>query len=324
MGEIELYPLLMESVPKETVWGGSRLKTDYGKSAGTDRLGESWELSAVPGSESRVLNGCYRGMTLNALAETYGTAFWGAHGKGRRFPLLVKLIDAAQNLSVQVHPSDERADAAKGEQGKAEMWYVLDAKPESCLYLGFSGRVSRETLEKSCERGTVLSLLNRVRVSKGDVFYVPPGTIHAIGRGITLAEIQQSSDTTFRIYDYDRLDADGRPRALHWEQGCRVVDYEPLVPERCRANAMVQFDAFTLSELYSCAYFRAYRIDVRKSVRLSCDAASFRNVLCVEGSGTINCRGEDYPIGKGQSYFLPAGMGDYRLAGNCTVLLSWI
>lgn len=324
MGKIDLYPLLMESVPKETVWGGKRLQTDYGKSAATERLGESWELSAVPGSESRVLNGCYRGMTLNTLADAYGTAFWGENGKDRHFPLLVKLIDAAQNLSVQVHPSDERADAAKGEQGKAEMWYVLDAKPKSFLYLGFSRRVSREALEKSCEKGTVLSLLNRVPVSKGDVFYIPPGTIHAIGKGITLAEIQQSSDTTFRIYDYNRLDADGKPRALHWEQACRVVDYEPLIPERCRANAMVQFDDFTLSELFSCAYFRSFRVEVRKSLRLSCDAASFRNLLCVEGSGTILYQGEAYPISKGRNYFLPAGMGDYRLAGSCTVLLSWV
>lgn len=314
----------MEPVSKETVWGGDRLKTDYGKSAATDRLGESWELSAVPGSESRIFNGCYRGLTLNALAETYGISFWGEHSRDGRFPLLVKLIDAAQNLSVQVHPSDEKADATIGEQGKAEMWYVLDAKPKSCLFLGLSRPVSREALEKSCEDGSVLSLLNRVHVSRGDVFYIPPGTIHAIGKGITLAEIQQNSDTTFRIYDYNRLGTDGKPRALHWERACQIVNYEPLIPEQNRANAMVQFDGFTLSELLTCAFFRSYRFNVRKSVRLSSDAASFRSLLCIEGSGVLEHQGETYPICKGRSYFLPAGMGDYRLAGKCTVLLSWV
>ena len=318
------YPMRMEPSCKDTLWGGNRLRRDYGKAAASEHTGESWELSAVSGSESRIANGCYCDMTLNSLASEYGTAFWGQHCRSDRFPLLVKLIDAAQDLSVQVHPSDERADTAAGEQGKAEMWYVLDALPKACLYLGFSGPVSPAALEKSCREGTVLKLLNRIPVSRGDVFYIPPGTIHAIGKGITLAEIQQSSDTTFRIYDYDRTDADGKRRTLHWERAFQVVEHEPLFPENCRANAMVRFADFTLSELFSCRYFRSYRLVVRRRVRLNADAASFRSLLCVDGSGTIVHEGREYPIGKGESYFLPAGLGLYELSGECTVLLSWV
>lgn len=322
MGEMILYPMRMEGVFKETLWGGDRLRRYYGKDASFDHLGESWELSAVPGSESPVANGVYQGMDLNSLRDTFGSAFWGEHCRAERFPLLVKLIDAAQDLSVQVHPSD--ALAISGEQGKAEMWYVLEARPGACLYLGFSRRVDRETILQSCEDGSVLSLMNRVSVSRGDVFYIQPGTVHAIGKGLTVAEIQQNSDTTFRIYDYHRLDSAGQPRELHWERAAEIMDCEPLIPERCRANSMAQFDGFTLSELFSCGYFRSYRLELRESVKLNCDASSFHSLLCVDGSGSIFHAGEAYPISKGQSYYLPAGMGGYELSGKCTVLLSWI
>lgn len=321
---MKLYPMQMAPALKETVWGGGTLCSFYGKETSLTRLGESWELSAIPGAESRVVNGAYRGMTLNSLAETYGRVFWGERCKGERFPILVKLINAAAPLSVQVHPSDERADAALGEQGKAEMWYVLDAEPDAYLYLGFSAALERDRVLKGCEDGSILSLLNRVKVSRGDVFYIAPGTVHAIGKGITLAEIQQSSDTTFRIYDYQRLDANGQPRALHWERAAAVMDYSPLIPENCRANATVQFPAFTLQELYSCCYFRSYKLSVKTQAPLFCDSTSFRSLLCVEGSGMILHDGNAYSIAKGQSFFLPADLGNYSISGECTVLLSWV
>ncbi len=321
---IELYPMKMGSVFVQTVWGGNRLKTDFAKAAAPPHTGESWELSAVAGSESAILNGVYTDRNLNRLGEEDREAFWGSRCRDGRFPMLVKLIDAAENLSVQVHPSDATADAALGEQGKAEMWYVLDAKPGACLYLGFSRNVRAESVMRGCEDGSVLSMLNRVSVSRGDVFFIPPGTVHAIGKGLTLAEIQQSSDTTFRIYDYQRPDANGQPRTLHWERARAVMNYGALIPEGCRANSLVQLPEFTMSELFSCAYFRSYKLTVKKAVTLSCDGKSFRSLLCTEGAGTIRYQGADYPVSKGQSYFLPAALGKYELSGSCTVLLSWV
>ncbi len=321
---MNLYPMLMEPVYKQTVWGGNRLRDNYNKRPAPPGTGESWELSDVPGSETLVANGSHKGLSLSSLAQEDKTAFWGSRCADAPFPMLVKLIDAADDLSVQVHPSDADAVLSLGERGKAEMWYVLDTRDNACLYLGFSRRSDEQTLRRCCEKGSVLSLLNRVPVSRGDVFFIQPGTIHAIGKGVTLAEIQQSSDTTFRIYDYLRPGSDGKPRELHWAQAMKVIDYAPLIPDRCRANSLVHFPDFTLSELFSSRYFRSYKLSVSGLVKLSCDGSSFRNLLCVEGSGQIHYQGEYYPIGKGQSYFLPAAMGNYQLSGSCTVLLSWV
>lgn len=319
-----LYPMLMKPVYKETIWGGNRLKRDYSKTEAPDLTAESWELSAIEESESRIANGIYAGMSINDIAKLGKERFWGNKCNNERFPMLVKLIDANDNLSVQVHPSDEHVLPELGEQGKAEMWYILEAKDDACLYLGFSKRVDRETLRRSCEDGSVLDLLNCVKVSRGDVFFIPPGTVHAIGKGLTLAEIQQSSDTTFRIFDFHRTDANGKPRELHWARAMDVIDCSPLVPERCRANSITLFPEFTLSELFSCKYFRSFQLRVRTSAKLGCDGSSFRNLLCVEGNGVIVHDDIEYPIFLGQSYFLPAGMGQFEIKGSCTLLLSWV
>ena len=234
----------------------------------------------------------------------------------------MKLIDARDELSVQVHPSDANARKELGERGKAEMWYIVDARPNSFLYLGFSRNIGAEEFRRRALDGSVCQVLNRVSVGKGDVFYITPGTVHAIGRGLLVAEVQQSSDTTFRVYDHDRLGGDGQRRPLHVEEAVRVADYRPLLPERCRANNITVFPEFTLSEMFSCAYFRSYRIELRQSIRLRCDGESFHHILCVEGAGEIRCGGESYPLRRGESWFFPARLGDYELGGQCTVLLS--
>lgn len=323
MGKMnDYYPMLMKPVYKETLWGGKKLKIAYGKADAPERTAESWELSAIPGDESLVVNGRMQGKSLNELAALDREGFWGTDCPSERFPLLLKLIDSEQDLSVQVHPSDANALNALGERGKAEMWYVMDARPHSCLYLGFSRKVSEQELFESCGTGRVLELLNRVNVSAGDVFYIPPGTVHAIGAGITLAEIQQSSDTTFRIFDFNRLGADGKPRQLHWERAAAVTDYAPLLPSSCRANSMAQFPDFRLSELFSCRHFRTDRLELHGSIGLRCCGDSFRSLLCVKGSCVLLHQSTAYTVETGQSYFLPAALGDYELRGSCTLLLS--
>ena len=200
----------------------------------------------------------------------------------------------------------------------------MDCEPQAYLYFGFSKQVSREEFLRRANDGSICEVLNRVPVARGDVFYILPGTIHAIGSGIVIAEIQQNSNTTFRVYDYQRKGVDGKLRPLHLERAAEVLCYDPIVPEECKANSCVEFPEFTLAEMFSCQHFRAYRIDVRTCVELACDGQSFQHVLCVEGTGVI-CAGEGrYPVSRGESYLMPAALGSYQIEGACRVLVSRI
>lgn len=318
---LEYTPLKLRPCYKEYLWGGERLKKEYGKADAPDLTAESWELSCHRAGMSVVAEGPLAGKTLEELDRA---AYWGADCKNRPFPILVKLIDAAKPLSVQVHPSDETAVVRMGERGKAEMWYIVDCAPQSFLYLGLRRRIDPEEFRRRAEDGTICQVLNRVPVARGDVFYILPGTIHAIGQGLLIAEIQQSSNTTFRVYDYRRRDAAGQLRPLHLDRAAEVMDYTPIIPEECRANSMVSFPGFEIREMFSCEHFRAYRVDARGEVALRCDGKSFQHLLCVEGEGVLRSGGGTYPLARGGSYFLPAALGDYQIAGNCRVLLSRI
>ena len=319
---MEYTPLRMRPCYKEYLWGGGRLKREYNKPDAPEITAESWELACHPDGLSVVAEGSLAGLTLDQLGELDRDGFWGSACPKGEFPILVKLIDADRDLSVQLHPSD--AAARYGEQGKAEMWYVVDCKPQSYLYIGFSRKISEEEFLCRAKSGTICEVLNRVPVSRGNVFYILPGTIHAIGAGIIIAEIQQNSNTTFRVYDYQRKDSNGDLRPLHLERAAEVLSYVPIVPEESRANSGAIFPNFSMTEMFSCNHFRAYRIDVRTSVDLRCDGQSFQHLLCVEGSGAICTNEKTYPLRRGDSFFLPAAMGDYRLGGVCRVLLSRI
>ena len=313
---MDYTPLRLRPCYKDYLWGGSRLKREFNKADAPAVTAESWELSCHPDGLSLTEDG----QNIAQLGEKDHDGFWGKLCPTGGFPLLVKLIDAQKALSVQVHPSEDTA--LPGERGKAEMWYIVDCVPQAFLYLGFSQRISREEFLRRAEDGTICRVLNRVPVARGDVFYILPGTIHAIGAGILIAEIQQSSNTTFRVYDYQRRGSDGRTRPLHLERAAEVLSYEPIVPEECRANGGVFFPAFSMWEMFSCRYFRACRLDVRTAVDLRCDGQSFQHLLCVEGGGRITVGGGTYPLRKGESYFLPAALGEYRISGTCRVLLS--
>ena len=322
MGVSVYKPMKLSPCFKEYLWGGVKLRREFGKASAPAVTAESWELSCHPDGLSRIDGGPFSEMTVEQLGRYDRAGFWGERCLTGPFPILVKLIDAAKDLSVQVHPSDETARPELGEQGKAELWYIVDCEPQSCIYFGFSQRVERTEFLARARDGSICRALNRVPVAPGDVFYILPGTIHAIGAGIVVAEIQQSSNTTFRVYDYQRLGADGRPRQLHLERAAEVVSREPLLPEECRANSVIEFPGFVMREMFSCPYFRAYRIDVRESVRLRCDGRSFQHVLCVEGSGELVHEGVGYAVSRGESYFLPARLGEYEIRGSCRVLLS--
>lgn len=315
-------PMKLHPCYKEYLWGGTRLKTEYGKADAPEVTAESWELAAHPDGLCTVENGPLAGKSMLDLGKLDRRGIWGSACKETAFPLMVKLIDAKKDLSIQVHPSDLTAQWENGEQGKAEMWYIVDCEPQACLYFGFSKRVSKEEFLRRAKDGSICEVLNRVPVARGDVFYILPGTIHAIGAGIVIAEIQQNSNTTFRVYDYQRKGADGKLRPLHLDRAAEVLSYDPIVPEECKANSCVSFPEFTMTEMFTCRYFRAYRVDVQKYVELLCDGSSFQHVLCVEGAGMIQAHGTSYPIACGESYLMPAALGNYKIEGPCRVLVS--
>lgn len=316
-----LYPMRMNPCYKQTLWGGKRLKREYHKPEAPEITAESWELASHPEGSSRVAEGP---LARKTLAELDRERCWGTACPGGEFPVLVKLIDAQKDLSIQVHPSDRTALAQQGEQGKAEMWYIVDCAPQSSIYFGFSQKVTREEFLTRAQDGSICQVLNRVPVTRGDVFYILPGTIHAIGAGVLVAEVQQSSNTTFRVYDFGRRGPDGQPRPLHLERAAEVLSYEPVVPQDCKANSGVCFPEFAMAEMFSCRYFRAYRLDVSRRVELCCDGRSFQHVLCVEGGGIIRSEAGAYPFVRGDSYFMPAALGAYQIEGRCRVLLSRI
>ena len=224
-----MQPMKLSPVYKDMIWGGSGLREYLHKPIPSEHTGESWEVAAHPNGQSRIANGPYLGMALGEAVSSLGAGLVGTEvwkRYGNKFPLLIKFIDARDKLSVQVHPNDEQAKRLEGpgESGKTEMWYILHAQPGAKLVYGFNREIGERELEESIASGTIESLLNWVDVKAGDAFFIPAGTLHAIGAGILIAEIQQSSDTTYRVYDYNRMGLDGKPRQLHVEKAMQVVN----------------------------------------------------------------------------------------------------
>lgn len=312
------YPMKLSYVAKEAVWGGSRLKEQYAKQADFDKLAETWELTVRPEEMSRVENGAFAGRTLGEVLQELGADAIAKDFSGDRFPLLLKLIDADAPLSVQVHPDDAFSLAHEGELGKTEMWYVLEAEPGAKLVYGLQPGVTPFLLAEAVSRGMIASCLHEVPVRAGDVFFIPSGMVHAIGAGIVIAELQQNSNITYRVYDYNRLGKDGKPRPLHVEKGLQVI--RPYTEEEIHALRFSGGEGDGI--LANCSYFRA---DVRVVEGESTDTVgtdSFRSLLCLDGEGTICCGERSDPIRKGDSYFLPAGMGEYSVYGHLKLFVS--
>ncbi|MGM9548011.1 MAG: type I phosphomannose isomerase catalytic subunit [Oscillospiraceae bacterium] len=311
-------PLRLKPCLRSYLWGGTRLREEYHKT-GAGVIAESWELSVRADGPTYIDSGAHCGESLADVLRADPVGMAGTRCGVAPFPLLIKLIDAQKDLSVQVHPSDASACREKGEQGKTEMWYVVDCKPESTLFLGFSRAVTPDELRRRAKDGTICEVLNRVAVHPGDVFFVRPGTVHAIGAGILVAEIQQNSDTTFRVYDYNRLGADGKPRQLHLERAIEVMN---CAPAQGTADTLLPCPPDGVQEVLTCEYFRVRRAEVKRRIDLSTEGGSFTHLMCVRGGGDILCGGRNYPFRQGDSYFLPAALGEYAVEGDCSLLLS--
>ncbi|MBP1532628.1 MAG: class I mannose-6-phosphate isomerase [Ruminococcus sp.] len=295
---------------KSYIWGGSRLKTEYNKVYDGEKLAETWELSCHPDGPSRIVNGTFKGRTLREYISAMGSRVLGSNCQVfREFPILIKLIDAKDDLSVQVHPNNIDALENEHQYGKTEMWYVLDAEPGAYLYYGFKRELSKEEFRRHIENDTLTEVLNAVPVHKGDLFYIPAGTIHAICKNIVVAEIQQSSNVTYRVYDHGRIGADGVPRQLHIEQALEVTK---LTPPRTHYNFG--------GHLARSAYFTVDIANAPSTV--CCDDESFTSILVVDGSGSVICGDEEMTCQKGDSLFIPANSGQCELRGDMRTLCT--
>ncbi len=313
-----LYPLLFENNFHELVWGGNRLKPLKGLLADNRPIGESWEISAVPISKSVVKNGPHAGRTLNELVEQYRADFVGQSvyaRYGNNFPLLIKFIDAAKDLSVQVHPNNKMAMERHGSLGKSELWYIMKAEPNAKIYVGFKSPISKYEYEKRIEDGSICQVLQEHYVHSGDVFYIPAGRVHAICGGIMLAEIQQSSDLTYRIFDYNRPGLDGKPRELHTELAKEALDYNVYLNYKVEYNSVINRPIpLEVNEIFSIKLLQVNRAFHRKLYKYD----SFVIYMCLEGDAKITLRDtkESVEITEGNSCLIPAGVVDFDVIPN--------
>jgi mannose-6-phosphate isomerase len=305
----QLYPLKFRPIFKEKIWGGQKIKTELGLDfRPMPNCGEAWVLSGVPGSESKVMNGFLKGNSLNDLLEVFmddlvGEDLFYKHDK--EFPVLVKFIDSNDYLSIQVHPDDALASKRKSGNGKTEMWYILEAEPGSELITGFNREVSRDIYLEHFYNKKLKEILNVEMVKKGDVFYIPSGRVHALGPGILLAEIQQTSDTTYRIYDWDRTDRQGKSRELHTELALDAIDFKPVANYRTEYRKIRN----QTETLVDTPFFTTNILDFNQIVQKDYALLdSFVIYVCVEGSAMIHYDDQQESLIKGETILIPAVM----------------
>ena len=322
-----LYPLKFEPAYKSYLWGGRRLER-LGKRLPEGKVAESWEISGHPDGLGHVGEGALSGWTIPELMREYGTALIGKdlpEASLATFPLLVKFIDATDRLSVQVHPDDAFAAVHEnGGLGKNEMWVVLDAEPGASLVYGLVPGTTQERFSEAAQSGQLESCLQVVPAKAGDVFDIPAGLVHAIGAGLVIAEIQQSSNTTYRVFDYNRTDAAGNRRPLHVEKALQVIDFQ-LNPSAGAAEEPVADDQGTLRTiLVSNAYFVVERLVISRIFEGLADGSRFQLLICLQGEATLSWDGGTTRIAEGDSFLIPASLGRYKLKGSLTALRAWV
>ncbi len=313
--------LKLKPAGKNYLWGGTRLREEYGKKLQLTPLAETWECSVHPDGFSVVVNGTYAGWTLADVLKKHpeymGTNVVPEEG----LPILVKLIDAKKDLSVQVHPDDAYAREHEHQNGKTELWYVLDAKEDASIVYGFEQTVTEEVLREALADGSLDKYLHKIKVNRGDVYYVPAGTVHGIGAGILLVEVQESSNVTYRIYDYDRMDENGKKRELHFDQAVRVMNMHPMSQTKQLPCPISDETGCHWERLCKCEYFETERICMTTGCVFEVQDTSFQVLLCLSGDGIIETDGEcSVGFVKGECIFIPSGIGMCRLSGKAELL----
>lgn len=313
-------PFILKPSCKDYLWGGNRIKEDFGKNINLSPLAESWECSVHNDGPSIVASGEYKGKSLKKVLES-NPLFLGT--KHNRLPILIKFIDADKDLSVQVHPDDEQAKK-ENDNGKTEMWYVLDATKDAKLVYGFNKDCSQGEVRKAIKDGTLLDKLQIVDVKKNDVFFIEPGTVHAIGAGSLIAEIQESSNLTYRLYDYDRVDKKGKKRELHIDKALEVANLHSSSKPRQPLRVLKYENGVARELLARCKYFEVYRMilntERRQKVEYRSDSLSFRVLLCINGCGVLNFADESMMFYRGDCFFIPADSYPIHLHGTAQFL----
>ncbi len=310
-----MEPIQFKPLYFEKVWGGQGLQA-FRNDVPQGAIGESWDVTCHPNGMSVVAAGEFAGQTFAELIEQFGSQLVGTKVSTADFPLLLKVITAEENLSIQVHPGDEYAKEHEGQLGKTEAWYVLNATPEATLTIGVDSESGAEFRQALKDGGDLTPYLQTVSVTKGDCFLIPSGCVHAIGAGVTIIEIQQSSDVTYRLYDY------GRPREIHVEQGLSVTDVSIQVPN-LRHKSVVTHDGYTTQLFCENDYFGLERIVVHNVCAQKTDFTRFEILTCVSGEITLANDTFKATLVTGDSYLLPASLGEYQLQGNGEVLRSY-
>lgn len=312
------YPLLFEPIFKERIWGGTKLKEVLNKSFNGQQIGESWELSTVENDISVVANGDFKGLNLNQLIEKYPTEVLGIKSIqhfGINFPLLFKFIDAKEDLSIQVHPNDALAKERHNSFGKTEMWYVMQADEKARLVVGFKDKTNKKEYQKHLENKTLVAVLNETPVKEGDAFFLETGTVHAIGGGVLLAEIQQTSDITYRLYDWDRVDENGVGRELHSDLALDAINFEPT-------NTKLDYEVIKNKSvtLVECPFFNTNILQISNLYNWKKTKESFTVLMCTEGSFNINMLHFKAEFKKGDTVLIPAIIDGFEIIGDASLL----
>jgi mannose-6-phosphate isomerase len=316
-----LYPLKFTPILKDKIWGGQKLKTLLNKASNLPNIGESWEISDVDGDTSIVSNGNLKGQSLKELLKTYKSDLIGIQNFRifkDKFPLLIKFIDAKEDLSIQLHPNDELAAKRHNSFGKTEMWYVFQADKDSNLIVGFNQKMTPDKYLEHLENKSLTKILNFDTAKTGDTYFIEVGRVHAIGAGVMVAEIQQTSDITYRVYDWDRVDDHGNERDLHNDLAIDAIDFD--MPDDFR----VTYDKTEnqSNEMVSCPYFTTNYLKVNRTLKKENHHDSFIIYMCVEGIAEITANGFSEPIKKGETILLPAAIKDYEINSKNATLLE--
>lgn len=311
---MDLYPLKFFPIYKNKIWGGDKLNTKLNRKLPGNKIGESWEVTTNQDSISVVRNGQLKGEKLTELIRKHPKNLLGdRYDKGDKFPLLLKIIDATQKLSVQVHPDDKAAEELASGSGKTEMWYVLDASKDAKLYIGLKDVKDKSQLKKAIQEGEFQEKLNAINVQRGDFFFIPAGTLHTIGGGLLLAEIQQNSDTTYRLYDWNRVDEDGNYRKLHLDKGLKATNLNASV-DRYESIYKKETTDYKRKVLTVSKYFVTEKVSVKDTFKLDND--DFALLTCIENTGMIEYKNNTETLDLGESVMIPAGLKDVKIKGT--------
>lgn len=319
---MKLYPLQFEPILKERIWGGTKLKTYLNKPISSNITGESWEISTVENDVSIIANGFYKGKSINELINEFPDEILGtiAYKKfGKQFPLLFKYLDAREDLSIQLHPNDELAKKRHNSFGKTEMWYVMQADENARLIVGFKEKSTPEEYLKHLNNKTIVDILDTKKVKQGDVFFLETGTVHALGAGIVIAEIQQTSDITYRVYDFDRVDANGNKRELHIDLALEAINYETVDAQKYYSKNENQSNT-----IVDCRYFTTNIIPLNGAVKVNKNQISFTVYMCVDGSFELKFNTEIFYYQKGDTVLIPAALTNFELSGSASILEIYI